>query len=162
MASLPCLVLGGCELAPWFFLLKAPRAGWLRCVQTVVSGFQLQPKDNKPQCASTSYASACMAFARAIVAKASHMALLRFKERRKGERHCISWLDEQQSHISEGPANKSGIVFLWPSWIFLRPNVRVIDWCQFTSNGLHWLWLCCLLFFVVFVVLTYIFSIIMN
>ena len=55
----------------------------------MVSGFQVQPKENKLQGAGTSYASACITFADATSAKASHATLPRFKEKREGERNCF-------------------------------------------------------------------------
>ena len=55
----------------------------------MVSGFQVQPKGNKLQGAGTSYASACITFADATAAKASHVALPRFKGKREGERNCF-------------------------------------------------------------------------
>ena len=49
----------------------------------------MQPRENKLQCASTSYASACIIFANATLPKASHVTLPRIKEERKGERNCF-------------------------------------------------------------------------
>lgn len=79
----------------------------------MVSGFQWQPKENKLQCASTSYASACITFVSATLAKASNTAFLRFKERRKERFYFVT--GGPKCHILKGHANKSRMVLLWPS-----------------------------------------------
>lgn len=125
-------------------------------------------REQAPTCSDFS-ASGCLPFTNATLARASHMALLRFRERRKGESSSISWL-ERSSKVTfqKGMQTRWGSVIMA---IFSKtlPHFLMANFQSYKLEPFYFQWtsLSCGFVFIFLLgfccfISTYIFIVLMN